>query len=276
MNMGNQVAHFLACFHRFRRSTPHYGRFAPPLEAAGAGMAQCTCAFRLAHFNSAYMRGGAIKSRCGEPPGRGHAADKEAVIAGYLGLGASRGDLPAEHKDLEHCHPGFGADAELEVRSSAPSRPTMPVRTRCPPRLQVMRQLRGIDCSPLQKSTAWKMLGRQLGKLPPKFHGRAAEVAEKFSMHAYNSLTPSAQLEHSWCCTACPQDALTRELFGTAVLHGNPRGECLAAPPCTYVHCASVRGCHRQICGASLVPAARPWRDGWRRVSSPPSYLLLT
>ena len=201
-------------------------------------MAQCTCAFRLAHLNAAYIRGGAIKSRCGQPPGRGRAADKEDVIAGYLGLGASRGDLPAEHKDLEHCHPGFGADAELEVRSLAPSRPAMPVRTRCPPRLQVMRQLRGIDCSPLQKSTAWKKLMRQLGKLPDKFHRRAAEVAEKFSMHAYNSLTPSAQLEHSWRCTACPQDALSRELFGTAVLHGNPRGECLAAPPCTYVHCA--------------------------------------
>ena len=233
-------------------------------------MDQCTCAFRLALFNSAYIRGGAIKSRCGKPPGQGQVADKEDMIAGFLGLGVSRGDLPAEHKDLEHCQPGFGADAELEVCSSAPSRPTVPVRTRFPPRLQVMRQLRGIDCSALQKSTAWKMIMRQLGKLPRKFYKRSAEIAEKFSMHAYNSLTPSAQLEHSWRCTACPQDALTRELFGTAVLHGNARGECLAAPPCTYVHRASVCGCHQQMCGASLVPAARPWRDGWRRVSSPP------
>ena len=93
---------------------------------------------------------------------------------------------------------------------------------------------------------------RQLAKLPDKFHRRPAQVAANFSMHAFNSLTPSAQLEHSWTCKACPQDAQARELFGTAVLHGNPRGACLTVPMCTNAHCALVQGCHRrQMCGAS-------------------------
>ena len=118
--------------------------------------------------------------------------------------------------------------------------------------LQVVQQLRGIECTGQEKSTAWKMMMRQINKLPDKFHRRSAQVAANFSMHAFNSLTPSAQLEHSWTCEACPQDAQARELFGTAVLHGNPRGACLTVPMCTHVHCALVQGCHhRQMCGAS-------------------------
>ena len=121
-----------------------------------------------------------------------------------------------------------------------------------PPWLQVMRQLRGIECTGLEKSTAWKVMMRQINKLPDKFHKRPAEVAASFSMHAFNSLTPSAQLEHSWTCQACPQDAQARELFGTAVRHGTPPGACLTVSMCTHVHCALVQGCHhRQMCGAS-------------------------
>ena len=118
--------------------------------------------------------------------------------------------------------------------------------------LQVVQQLRGIECTGQEKSTAWKMMMRQINKLPDKFHRRSAQVAANFSMHAFNSLTPSAQLEHSWTCEACPQDAQARELFGTAVLHGNPRGTCRTVPMCTNAHCALVQGCHhRQMCGAS-------------------------
>ena len=77
-----------------------------------------------------------------------------------------------------------------------------------PPWLQVMRQLRGIECTGLEKSTAWKVMMRQINKLPDKFHRRQAQVAANFSMHAFNSLTPSAQLEHSWTCEACPHSGL--------------------------------------------------------------------
>ena len=118
--------------------------------------------------------------------------------------------------------------------------------------LQVVQQLRGIECTGQEKSTAWKMMMRQINKLPDKFHRRSAQVAANFSMHAFNSLTPSAQLEHSWTCQACPQDAQARELFGTAVRHGTPPGACLTVSMCTHVHCALVQGCHhRQMCGAS-------------------------
>ena len=80
-------------------------------------MAQCTCAYRLAHFNFSYFTGGAAKSRCGKASGKGKAAYREDVLAGFLGQRVSREDLPAEHRDQAHCQPGFGADAELQVCS---------------------------------------------------------------------------------------------------------------------------------------------------------------
>lgn len=95
-------------------------------------MAQCTCAFRLSLFNSSYFKGGAAKSRCGKASGKGKAADREDVLAGFLGQRVSREDLPAEHRDQAHCQPGFGADADLQVCSSALSCPTLPVQTPLP------------------------------------------------------------------------------------------------------------------------------------------------
>ena len=85
-------------------------------------MAQCSCAYRLAHFKFCGSLGGAAKSRGGKAPGKGQKAYEEDVLVGFLGLGVPREDLPAEHRDQLHCQPGFVADAELQVCSFLPSR----------------------------------------------------------------------------------------------------------------------------------------------------------
>ena len=120
-----------------------------------------------------------------------------------------------------------------------------------------MRQLCGIECSALETSTAWKMMMRQIKKPPDTFSRRQAEVAANFSMHAFNCLTPSAQLEHSWTCKVCPQDARARELFGNAVLHGNSRGACLTAPRARTCIAHQCSGAFGKRCGASQRRALR-------------------
>ena len=85
-------------------------------------MQQCSCAFKLAHFKFCSTLGGAAKSRGGKASGKGKKAYEEDVLTGFLGLGVSREQLPAEHRDQLHCQPGFVADAELRVCSFLPSR----------------------------------------------------------------------------------------------------------------------------------------------------------
>jgi len=109
---------------------------------------------------------------------------------------------------------------------------------------QVVQRLSHTSGTKLEIRLAWAGIMRQLNSkvaktgtlFNPKVKGAAAEVAKHYSWKAFTALTPAAQDEHSWTCSACAQSERARALFGTAVLNGNARGAARADPPLRVSH----------------------------------------